>query len=152
MLSSRAVSSVIGTVLLVTVTSLGAIAVGTTVAFDPPERPPQAILSLSADAAADRITVVHDGGDPLEPAALAVRISVEGDPITHQPPVPFFAARGFRSGPTGPFNRANRDPWTAGDTASLRLASTNTDIPNGGTVRVRIYSGRVKVAELTTEA
>jgi FlaG/FlaF family flagellin (archaellin) len=119
----------------------------------PAEPPPRVHLTASADAATDRLTLTHAGGDTLDPTALTVRVSVDGQRLVHQPPVPFFAADGFRSGPTGPFNNATIDPWTAGERATLRLAATNDPlIGPGSTVTVDVYHGRAVVAEVTTRA
>lgn len=148
----RGAASVLAVLLLVSVTALGAIGVATTVPDGPSDATPRAVLSLSVDAATDRIGVVHEGGDAIDPDRLTLRITVDGDPIAHQPPVPFFAARGFISGPTGPFNSATEGYWTAGQVAGLRLASTNTEIPAGATVRVRVEAGGRPIAALTDAA
>jgi hypothetical protein len=84
---------------------------------------------------------------------LAVRVTVAGTPLRHQPPVRFFAARGFRAGPTGPFNAAADPAWTAGETASLRLASTNAPgIDPDDRVVVRVLVDGRRVATLSERA
>jgi FlaG/FlaF family flagellin (archaellin) len=135
----------VGAVLLLAVTVALAGAVGAAaLSVRPAEPPPRAALAAeaAAGAAADpggAVTVVHRGGEALPTADLRVRIRVDGEPIARQPPVPFFSARGFESGPTGPFNRGWRGPWTAGTAATLELAGTNTPVDAGSTVEVRIY-------------
>jgi FlaG/FlaF family flagellin (archaellin) len=148
------VTPVVGVVLLLAVTALLAGGVGAAaLSVTPPEEPVRAALSLSVDADADRIRLVHEGGDALAAGTLRVRVAVDGDPLAHQPPVPFFAATGFESGPTGPFNSATNDTWTAGEVAGFRLASTNDpSIRPGSTVRVRMYADGQKVAELRSTA
>jgi flagellin-like protein len=151
--SSRALSPVVGTALLVVVTvvlagTLGAVALEST-----PVRPPShAAVTVSADADADRLTFVHRAGDSLPVDRLTVAVRVDGTPLAHQPPVPFFAATGFRSGPTGPFNSAANETWDAGERASVRLAGTNAPlIEQGDSVAVRILlDGRLLVAARTT--
>jgi hypothetical protein len=67
--------------------------------------------------------------------------------------VPFFAARGFRAGPTGPFNAAADPGWTAGEAASLRLASTNAPgISPGDRVVVEVSVEDRRVATLSERA
>lgn len=123
-------------VALASVVAIGVMAVPT------PAAAPQAALELSVDAGADRIELTHLAGDALDAEALRLTVQVAGEPLTHQPPVPFFAARGFRSGPTGPFNPAADPRWTAGETASFRVASTNAPtIDSGDRVRVDVYAG-----------
>lgn len=156
----RAVAPVVGVVLLVgLVAALGAAvgisALGT--AGDLPdgrgsESGPVA-LSLSVDAGVDRLTLVHRAGAPLDVRQLVVRVRVAGTPLEHQPPVPFFAARGFRAGPTGPFNLATDPRWTAGEAASLRLASTNEPgIDPEDRVVVTVTDGDRRVATLSARA
>lgn len=112
-----------------------------------------ASLSLSVDAGADRLTLVHRAGPPLDARRLVVEVRVAGTPLTLQPPVPFFTARGFRAGPTGPFNAAADPRWTAGETASLRLASTNAPgIDPGDQVVVEVTAGDRRVATLSVRA
>jgi hypothetical protein len=119
-----------------------------------PSRPvPQARLSVTADGSADRITFTHDGGSALAVQALTIRIRIDGTGLAHQPPVPFFAAEGFRAGPTGPFNVASDDRWTRGERASLRLARTNSPrLVAGRTVTVTVVNRGRPVAMVTTTA
>jgi FlaG/FlaF family flagellin (archaellin) len=146
----------VGVVLLVGLTvALGAVvgvAAFGSAADVPGGRSPSA-LSLSVDAGTDRLTLVHRGGAPLDADRLAIRVRVAGTPLEHQPPVPFFAATGFRAGPTGPFNAATDPEWTAGERASLRLASTNEPgIDPGDRVVVEVTADDRRVATLSDRA
>lgn len=155
---SRRALAPVGAVLLLAVAVALAGAVGAAaLSVRPPEPPPRAALSAEATpgTAVDpggEVTVVHRGGDALAVDRLRVRVRVDGEPIARQPPVPFFSARGFESGPTGPFNRGWRGPWTAGTAATLELAGTNTPIEAGSAVEVRIYADGALVAALETRA
>lgn len=149
----RAVAPVLGAVLLVALTAALAAVVGVA-ALDTAEEGPDeggpTALSLSVDAGADRLTLVHRAGAPLDARRLALRVRVAGTALDHQPPVPFFAAQGFRAGPTGPFNVAADPEWTAGERASLRLASTNAPgIGPGDRVVVAVTVGDRRVARLS---
>lgn len=149
----RAVSSVLAVVLLVAVTVLLAATVGAlALSTDVLEPAPRTVFDADVDAAADRVSVTHRGGDPVDPGRLRVRILVDGAPIAHQPPVPFFAATGFASGPTGPFNSAYGGDWSTGETASLRLAGTNTDLDPGDRVTVQLFADDLQLAELAVTA
>lgn len=153
-MSRRATASVVAVALLVllAVGLAGVLAAGLG-AVAPPEPPPRAALELSADAGADRVALTHLGGDPLDVRRLRLRVSVDGTGLAHQPPVPFFAARGFRAGPTGPFNSAAAPRWTPGETASLRLASTNAPaLAPGARVRAEVYVRGHLVARLSVVA
>jgi flagellin-like protein len=153
--STRALSSVLGSVLLLGVAVVAAAAVGaTTLGVTPAdEGPTRAAFDLRADAEADRLTLVHRGGDTVSVSDLRVRVRIDGRPLAHQPPVPFFAATGFESGPTGPFNVASDGRWRAGERASLRLAGTNDPtLDPDSRVVVEIYLGEQRVAELEAVA
>ncbi len=148
--TQRAVTPVVGVLLLVALTVAAAVAVGAAVPA-PPAEPTQAALSLSASGA--ELAVTHRAGDPLATEDLRVVVSVDGERLRRQPPVPFFSARGFVSGPTGPFNRGHDGPWRAGETAALHIASTNRPVPSSGDdVRVRVWVDGTPVADLRDSA
>lgn len=149
-MSARATSPVVGVALLTAVTVVAAAAVGSAVVVDPPRPAPTASFDAAADASGE-IRVTHRGGDPVDPGALRVRVRVDGDPLAHQPPVPFFSARGFESGPTGPFNSATGAEWHAGETGSFRVASTNEPVLQpGATVELRLYVDDQRIGMLET--
>lgn len=150
---SRAVSSVVGTVLLAAIAVLAATTVGVVANVDPGAVTPTARLSASADAGADRIALTHVSGDTLAVSELSLTVTVDGEELDRQPPVPFFAARGFESGPTGPFNVASENEWAAGETATLRLASTNDPtLSSGSRVEVTVATDAGVVASVETVA
>lgn len=148
----RAVSSVVGTVALLGVVVVAGAAVFAAAPAAEPATVPTTRLSLTAEAGPDRVALTHEGGDTLTVAALDVAVQVNGAPLTHQPPVPFFSATGFESGPTGPFNSAHSGRWRAGETATLRLASTNTQLDPGDGVSVTVRTDAGVVTRLETVA
>jgi flagellin-like protein len=151
--SDRGVSPVIASVLLVAITVIAAIMLSVTVLNITPTEPlPQATFSLSADSTTQTITLIHRGGAALDPESLRVRIAVNGESIAHQPPVPFFAAEGYMSGPTGPFNSADEGQWVAGQSASVQLASTNTQFRVGAEITIRLYVDGQLLTVLETQA
>lgn len=151
--TDRATSSTVGVALLAFVAVLAAAVVGTATLDAVPETPPRVTLAAEADAETDRIALTHRGGDALAVARLRVVVRVDGRPLAHQPPVPFFAARGFESGPTGPFNVAADDRWRAGETAAIRLASTNSpQVTAGARIHVALYRGEYRIGTVTTRA
>jgi hypothetical protein len=116
-----------------------------------PATPAVAGATLAVDG--DRLVLTHRAGEPVDVRRLDVTVRVDGDPLRHQPPVPFFSAQGFRPGPTGPFNAAADPTWEVGERASVRLASTNHPRISAG-VRVTVtlrYDGR-RLATLTATA
>lgn len=154
-MSSRALSSVLGVALMTLVAVLAAATVGATALGVAPtgQDPTRVAFDLQADAGADRLTLVHRAGDPVAVADLRVRVRIDGRPLAHQPPVPFFAATGFESGPTGPFNTATDGDWAAGERASLRLAGTNDPpLAPGSRVTVDVYLDGRKLTKLTAVA
>ena len=137
-MAPRGLTSVVGIALLTLVTvALAAVLLGGLTAVEH-EAPPRTSFDVAADASADRVAVTHAGGDAIDPAAVSLHLAVEDEPLARQPPVPFFSADGFVSGPTGPFNPAWRGNWTAGETATLRIAETNAPsrLEAGDTVTV----------------
>lgn len=147
----RAVSPVVGIVCLLAVTVLLATAVGvaTTQITSPSST---TVATFEATAESDgTVTIVHRGGDSIDVAALELRVRIGGEPLERQPPVPFFSARGFESGPTGPFNSAMAGQWRAGEPASFRIAETNAPTPSAGdTVTIRVLVDGNGVARLET--
>ncbi|QCJ48526.1 type IV pilin [Haloprofundus sp. MHR1] len=100
--------------------------------------------ALSLTATGETLQFVHRGGETLDVRRLELRVSVDGEPLEHHPPVPFFSASGFRPGPTGPFNSAADPEWRAGETASVAVAGTNDpELTVGSSVTVDVrYEGR----------
>lgn len=144
----------VGVALLVALTVVAAVVVGTfSLGTGPPDAPPKAALTVAADPGTDRIALTHRSGDELDVAELGVRIRVDGRPLDDQPPVPFVGAPGFDGAPGGPFNAAGDTRWTAGESASLTIAGTNSpgDIDAGDRVTVRVYAtGELVTATRTT--
>lgn len=153
-MSDRALSPVIGVVLLLVVTVALAGVVGTVaLGVSLPSAPSHAVLDLQVDAGTDRLTLVHRSGDALDVAELSLRVRIGGTPLARQPPVPFFSATGFEPGPTGPFNSASDPRWTPGERASLQLAGTNDPLLSpGAEVTVTLSTNETVVAELEATA
>lgn len=136
---SRALSPVIGVVTLVAVTLVLSVTLLSATAIEVSEPAPNAALTVSVDATADRIELSHRGGDELDVAEMTVHITVDGEALRYQPPVPFFASRGFKSGPEGAFNSASSNRFRAGQQTSFAVAATNSpEIHSGSTVSVQI--------------
>lgn len=149
----RALSPVVGTLLLAALTVVAATTVGVVATVEPGTVVPAARLSVSADTAENRIVLTHRAGDTLDVSELSVTVAVDGEKLDRQPPVPFFAAHGFRSGPTGPFNAAGQNSWSAGETASVRIASTNEpQLTPGARVEVTVATETGVVATVDTVA
>lgn len=149
----RGASTTVAVVVLCGVTViLGAtVAGGLTGLSERAEPTPRAAVSLSVDD--ETLTLTHNHGDPLDMRALRMVVSVDGEPLQHQPPVPFFSASGFDPGPTGPFNSASDSEWTVGESASLTLAGTNSPtIEPGSTVRVELYQDDTRIVTSETTA
>lgn len=150
--SDRAVSPALGAVVLVGITVATAALLGTVLfgqAAALGGSPPTATFEVTA--ADDRITLSHEGGDAVDVHALRVRISVDGEPLAHQPPVPFFAAEGFHGGPSGAFNPETDDEWAVGETTTLRVAATNEPaLDPGARLTVELFYGDQRFASLST--
>ena len=150
----RAISPLLGTVLLVAVTVALATTVGAmVVTSDMASESSTVRLSANADAATETLSLTHEGGSTLNPDTLTMRIHIDGTALDRQPPIPFFAAKGFVSGPTGPFNAATKGEWTAGETGSLQLATTNApNLAVGDRVEFTLLDGESVIATVETTA
>jgi len=138
---ARAVAPVVGVVLLVflTVVLSASVAIAVRGPDHAPEPPPVASFAGEADADSDRVTLIHRGGDTIQVPEVTIHVEIDGEELAHQPPVPFFAAEGFESGPTGPFNSAADGRWRAGERASFAIAGTNDpQLESGADVSVTI--------------
>jgi len=150
---SRGSAPVVGVVLVTFLAVVLAVAVGAVVTTTTSETPPAAKLALTADANEQEILLAHEGGESLTVSELTVRIEVDGTDLAQQPTVPFFASEGFRGGPEGPFNDASDDEWQAGETATLRLASTNAPaIEPASTVTVVVATDGAVIFEESVRA
>ena len=145
---SRALAPV-AVVLLVALTVLLAVGVGAATLEIAPLSSPAPTATIALDATADHVVLTHHGGDPIQVGDLRVVVAVNGEPLANQPPVPFFSAAGFRPGPTGPFNAATPNEWTAGTSASFRIAGTNDPTPvPGDRITVRLVVDDRPIATL----
>lgn len=144
-------STVVGVVLLVGVTVVLAAVVGVMALGFSPSGVSEPV-ALSADATADgRIEVSHRGGAAIDVTEVSVLIEVDGEPLDHQPPVPFFSATGFAPGPTGAFNDAGDTVLESGERASLEVAGTNDPtFSEGATVRIRFVRDGTGIAVVET--
>jgi len=141
--SNRATVPLIGLILLCALVVLLAasagislVEMGTATGSTEPITPASIALSVEDNT----LHFTHEHGEALDVHALTMQIRVDGEPLERQPPLPFFAASGFESGPTGPFNSASDPTWEVGESASLTVASSNTPtLDSGTTVSVRLY-------------
>lgn len=106
--------------------------------------------SVEGEALADgTVSLEHAGGAAIDVRRLDVAVTVDGDPLRYQPPVPFFSTRGFYGGPSGPFNAAADPAWTTGEHATFRVAGTNSPtLDPGAEVVVRLSVANRPVATL----
>lgn len=151
---TRAVSPVVGVVVLVGLAVVLAAGVGAT-ALSITAEPPgdRAAMIATADAGTNAVSLEHAGGDTLDVRDLAVEIEIDGEPLDHQPPVPYFAARGFAGTPTGPFNQAADPRWSAGERATVEIASTNAPgMEEGDHVTVTVRTDRRVLARTEIRA
>lgn len=151
-MTSRGIAPVIGVVVLVgmTVVLAGLILVYAPTALS--GETPQASIGGSIDTETYSVTLEHTGGDPMNIEDIDLQILVDGEAITHQPPVPYFAASGFKGGPSGPFNPATSNEWAAGERGTLQLAETNDPLPTEASqVTVRVLVDDTVVAKTDLE-
>ncbi|ADJ13768.1 type IV pilin [Halalkalicoccus jeotgali] len=151
----RAVSPVIGVVLLVACTVLLSATVGAMVlAYEPAEPASTVVVSGAVDADGNELTLILDRGGPLDTRELSVVVEVDGEPLETQPTVPAYSQSGFTGFPSGPFNAGTDPEWNRGESASLTVAKTTNGpqpVP-GSSVEVRIYENDLPVATVEATA
>ncbi len=154
----RGIAPIVATAcLLVIVVAIGAIAGGAILGIGSQAltaTPQQAVITAEADADTGEIELRHEQGAPLDVDRLQVRILVDGQPLAEQPPVPFFSAAGFRSGPEGPFNPAADQRWGVGERASLQVAQTtnNPSLTPGAHIKIELYLDSQQLTTATARA
>ena len=150
-MSRRGVAPVVGVAVLVVVTLVLAAVVGAfVIGLGGADYTPTA--AITADRNGNEVVLTHVGGDSLDVNDLTVRLFVDGRALDHQPRVPAAGMVGFRGAPSGPFNSRSDDTWSAGEVASVTIATT-TNAPQptaGSTVTVRISVDGEAVATART--
>lgn len=152
-MSTRAITPALGVVLLVAVTILVAASVAVMVGMlDPGPSKPQLAVMGTVDHETNELTIEHAGGDTLVVGEFSLNVDIDGEALEHQPPIPFFSATGFRSGPTGPFNPEGADTWSPGERGTLQIASTNEPLPSAeSTVTITISVEGTTIASIDLE-
>ena len=150
----RAVSTALGALLLTALAVGLAGTAGVAVLQLTPAAAPSEPVSLSAavEAGPDavRLTLTHRAGPTLDVRELRLRLSVAGEPLPHQPPVPFYSAPGFGSFPSGPFNPAADPAWSVGEAAGLVLTGENAAlVAPADAVVVEVSRDGVPIARAT---
>jgi archaeal type IV pilus assembly protein PilA len=112
-----------------------------------------AAFEFAADGETGTITIEHVAGDAVDVGALAITVTVDGESLSNQPPVPFVGSDGFSGSPSGPFNAETDQNWTSGERASFTVAETNDPtVESGDTVTVRLAIDGQRVATLEETA
>lgn len=152
---SRAISPVVGVLLLAACAVLlsatvGAMALG----YEPAEPASLVVISGEVDAEENEITLTLDRGGPLDVRELSLAIEIDGTELEKQPTVPAYSQSGFNGFPTGPFNAGTDPVWKQGQSASLTVAkTTNSPQPEpGSTVTIRIFEDGLSIATVETTA
>ncbi len=154
----RGIAPIVATAcLLVIVVAIGAVAGGAIMGIGSQAvtaTPQQAVITADANAETNEIALRHEQGAPLDVDRLQVRVFVDGQPLAEQPPVPFFSATGFHSGPEGPFNPAADQRWSVGERASLQVAQTTNSpsITPGAQITVELYHDSQQLTTVTVRA
>ncbi|WP_311170759.1 type IV pilin [Halobellus ordinarius] len=159
-MTARAAAPAIGVVvlLLVGVTLGSAVAAGAEAVAEATETDqiggggpadPDGMVALSLRLDGDEVALTHEAGPTLRMDDVRLVVKINGERLDHQPPVPFFAAEGFRGGPTGPFNVASDGRWSAGESGAFRIAATNDPtLSPGDVVSVAVYADGRRVGQV----
>lgn len=152
---ARAISPVIGIVLLTACAVLLSATVGVmALSYEPAEPASIVVIGGEVDAGTNEITLTLERGGPLDVHELSLVIEIEGEPLEEQPTVPAHSQTGFNGFPTGPFNAETDGEWQRGESASLTLAkTTNSPQPEpGSAVTIRVFENDHPIATVETTA
>lgn len=147
-------SPLIGVLLLigVTVALATVVAIGVST-WSLESTPTTAAFELTVAGERSAITIEHVAGDAIDVTDLSITVTVNEDPLTKQPPVPFVGAEGFAGAPTGPFNAESEPTWTTGERAGFVVAETNQPhLASGDSVTVTLAVDGWRVASLEATA
>lgn len=147
---ARAISPVIGVVLLIgCVVALGVTVGAMALAYEPPEPAPQVLISGEVTAETNEIKLTLDRGGPLDVRKLSLVIEIDGEPLETQPEPQ--NQTGLSYPPTGPFNQNTDSEWNRGEMTSFVIAkTTNSPHPEPGSeVTIRIFADDLPIT--TTE-
>lgn len=151
----RAISPVIGVVLLIACTIGLSAAVGAmAMSYGPAGPASVVVIDGEVDAATNEITLTLERGGPLDVRELTLAIAVDGEPLEKQPTVPAYSQSGFNGFPSGTFNAGTDDDWQRGQSTSLTIAkTTNGPLPDSGSsVTVDVYEDGLPIATAETTA
>lgn len=110
------------------------------------------LVDATVDAESNEIILTLERGGPLDVRELSLLVEIDGEALSHQPPVPFVGATGF-SAPSGPFNAAADPYWNRGESAVLPIAGTNDPLPEPGSrVTIQLFENELPIAVVETIA
>ncbi|MFC6905625.1 type IV pilin N-terminal domain-containing protein [Halalkalicoccus tibetensis] len=150
---ARAISPVIGVVLLIACTiGLSAVVGVMAFAYEPAQPASIVVVGGEADAAADRITLTLERGGPLDMRELSLAVAIDGDPLETQPS--YGSQRGLSGYPNGALNPGTDSEWNQGESTSFVIAgTTNGPHPEpGSAVTVRLHEDGLPIATVETTA
>ncbi len=150
---SRAVSPVVGVVLLVAMTVLLATTLLVSLLSVSFPSTQTATFDLTAESETNELTITHVAGDDLEVETLTIQVVINDEKLRYQPPVPFVGATGFNGTPSGPLNANAAPSWRAGEESTLELAASNSPtLDSGDEVTVTVTSDGHLLDDTTTTA
>ncbi|MCH7660057.1 MAG: type IV pilin N-terminal domain-containing protein [Euryarchaeota archaeon] len=149
---NRAISPVIGIVLLAACTVLLSVTVGAMAfAYEPSKPASVVVISGEVDAPENEITLTLERGGPLDVHELSLVVLVDGTELETQP-VPG-SSSGLIGFPSGPFNTQSDSTWDTHESVGFTLASNNPPHPEpGSTVEIRIFENDLPIATVETTA
>jgi len=131
---SRAVSPVIGVILMVAITVILAAVIGTFVlglGDRVGQAAPQASLGVAYDDSTGNVTFSHNGGDPVKSGNVIIKVSNE-------------------TGPTMTFTPGTGQALSVGDTGELNTSSPGLTWPNTVSIASSENSATLTTGELYT--
>lgn len=150
---ARAISPVIGVLLLIACTIGLSVAVGAMAfAYEPVQPASVVVIGGEVDAGADRITLVLERGGPLDMRELSIAVAIDGENLETQPN--YGSQRGLSGYPDGALNPGTDPEWSQGESTSFVIAgTTNGPHPEpGSAVTVRLHEDGLPIATVETTA
>lgn len=129
-MSQRGVAPVVGVAIILVMTLLLVGAVYALVPTSPPTDTPRTTFEGTFAVDDRSITLTHTGGDTVSLQELNIRITVDDEALTHQPPdLPYYNPEGFDGFASGPLNPSTPDQWEPGEVATIWLDENNAPLP-----------------------
>lgn len=141
-MSERGIAPVTGVALLTVVVVALAGVVVTVIPANPGANPAVFDVSMTVEPTEEdrwKVTLIHEGGEPIDLEGIDISLHVDGVALTHQPSLPLGSQRGYYGFGGAAFNTETDNDWSPGERGWFVVAGTNDpDIDPDSRVTARL--------------